>query len=219
LLSKPERAVQVLNNLFHKFFLLNCLRLYNEESNGEEEGGGEVLDDGQQPDKDGKDQQELGVNAMALLEQHLGKSVVRPRPVSCSSNTRTSKLLYFVDQTESALRAARRSCCPGQFSPCRNPTKPATLAAELVRRSDILHNISKYSSLPANIWRPKAQAARPVIGQKDASGEEYSCRRQRLELFCEDGRRHTQFVVRWFAKEGRCLSYPWGYCPGELMEI
>ena len=29
----------------------------------------------------GRDEQELGVNAMALLEEHYGEKIIRPRPV------------------------------------------------------------------------------------------------------------------------------------------
>jgi hypothetical protein len=56
----------------------------------------------------------------------------------------------------------------------------------------------------------------PVVAELES--ESFSCRRQHLELYCEDGRRHTQFVLRWFYKEGACYSYPWGYCPGGLYD-
>uniref|UniRef100_A0AC34FDW5 BPTI/Kunitz inhibitor domain-containing protein n=1 Tax=Panagrolaimus sp. ES5 TaxID=591445 RepID=A0AC34FDW5_9BILA len=32
------------------------------------------------------------------------------------------------------------------------------------------------------------------------------------------GEKKTQIVLRWFAKNGECCSYPYGYCPGTLVK-
>ncbi|KAI1723831.1 hypothetical protein DdX_04008 [Ditylenchus destructor] len=63
----------------------------------------------------------------------------------------------------------------------------------------------------------KAQLPKNETAQVSSSveSENFSCKRQQLSLYCEDGRRQTQFVLRWHHKEGACYSYPWGYCPGE----
>ena len=42
----------------------------------------------------------------------------------------------------------------------------------------------------------------------------FSCKRQKFEAKCE-GTKRTQIVLRWFAKNGECCSYPYGFCPGE----
>lgn len=59
----------------------------------------------------------------------------------------------------------------------------------------------------------KAQLA----AKKLISEEKYSCRRQQLELFCENGTQQTQFVMRWYLKEENCIAYLWGYCPGLII--
>lgn len=68
--------------------------------------------------------------------------------------------------------------------------------------------------VPATVMRGSKtlQPRRP--NPADVSEEMYSCRKQRLELLCDDGKKQTQFVLRWFVKDGICDSYPWGYCPG-----
>jgi hypothetical protein len=67
-------------------FKYKLCRLYNEaETSGEEvDGGGEKADDEKeekQQQPNGAEQQDVGVNAMALLEQHYGNAIARTRPV------------------------------------------------------------------------------------------------------------------------------------------
>jgi len=78
------------------------------------------------------------------------------------------------------------------------------------------------------LWRAKAiankrTAARPFssAGRSLLDKEKYSCKRQRLDFYCNDKehrvRRQAQFVLRWYfdAREDKCVSYPWGYCAGD----
>ncbi|TKR87270.1 hypothetical protein L596_011692 [Steinernema carpocapsae] len=45
----------------------------------------------------------------------------------------------------------------------------------------------------------------------------YSCKRARFEPLCKNGTLPTQFTLRWYSKNGKCCSYPYGFCPGSLV--
>ncbi|CAK5027702.1 unnamed protein product [Meloidogyne enterolobii] len=128
---------------------------------------------------------------MELLEKHYGKLIARERPPSIENKTTKSSIF------------------PSLSSQNNSP-----INSQSVRDSPVaLEEIKKQQLFEANIWKPKNLFSKKIY--IDASGEEFSCKRQRLETFCENGNKRTQFVMRWFAKEGICYSYPWGYCPGE----
>ncbi|KAL7073453.1 hypothetical protein ACQ4LE_007003 [Meloidogyne hapla] len=143
-----------------------------------------------------QNQSEPNVNAMELLEKHYGKLIARERP---------SPFPIIENITKSSITSLP-SPINSQNNFQNNP--------QSVRDSPVaLEEIKKQQLFEANIWKPKNLFSKKF--NIDASGEEFSCKRQRLEPFCENGNKKTQFVMRWFAKEGICYSYPWGYCPGE----
>ncbi|KAK0411866.1 hypothetical protein QR680_005886 [Steinernema hermaphroditum] len=57
----------------------------------------------------------------------------------------------------------------------------------------------------------------PVEASKTEVEKAYSCRRHSFKFTCKNGTVPTQFVLRWHAKDGRCSSYPYGFCPGTLI--
>ncbi|KAL3112967.1 hypothetical protein niasHT_013432 [Heterodera trifolii] len=194
--------------------LSELYRLYKEKSGEIEEEGAEREegDEGQKapkrgtkPRKEGKKRtkpKEMGgVDAMALLEKHYGEGIARLRPT--------------------AFPPAAQS--PPPPSPEATNLLVSSRTVE-IRRSQPKQRHQQQKTQQDFVLRPRnaqyAAKALPTQNKDKArntniSGEEYSCRRQKLELFCEDRRRQTQFVLRWYAKDRVCVSYPWGYCAGK----
>nr|CAD2198072.1 unnamed protein product [Meloidogyne enterolobii] len=171
--------------------LPELFKLYNEVSAEIKREGSNEGVNREQLNNNEQNQSESIINAMELLEKHYGKLIARERPPSIENKTTKSSIF------------------PSLSSQNNSP-----INSQSVRDSPVaLEEIKKQQLFEANIWKPKNLFSKKIY--VDASGEEFSCKRQRLETFCENGNKRTQFVMRWFAKEGICYSYPWGYCPGE----
>uniref|UniRef100_A0A183BXX8 BPTI/Kunitz inhibitor domain-containing protein n=1 Tax=Globodera pallida TaxID=36090 RepID=A0A183BXX8_GLOPA len=170
------------------------VRLYTERSGEEEEEGTEKEEKlrvekksstlRKEGPKSVKPKDMGGVDAMALLEQHYGEGIARARPTSLHTVAKPSP-----EATDNLLVSSR---------------------AVEIRRSQPKHQKSQQDF----VWRPRSaqHASKTLTAQSkrnmDTSGEEYSCRRQKLELLCEDRRRQTQFVLRWYAKGKPVASDP-----------
>uniref|UniRef100_A0A1I7Y9H8 BPTI/Kunitz inhibitor domain-containing protein n=1 Tax=Steinernema glaseri TaxID=37863 RepID=A0A1I7Y9H8_9BILA len=57
----------------------------------------------------------------------------------------------------------------------------------------------------------------PVSASKTETERTYSCKRHRFRFACRNGTVPTQFTLRWYANDGQCYSYPYGFCPGTLV--
>ncbi|KAI6185331.1 hypothetical protein M3Y98_00011200 [Aphelenchoides besseyi] len=45
-----------------------------------------------------------------------------------------------------------------------------------------------------------------------------NCQRSNFRTICKNGF-PSQFTIRWFRHQNKCVAYPWGYCHGELVHL
>uniref|UniRef100_A0A7E4UVJ1 BPTI/Kunitz inhibitor domain-containing protein n=1 Tax=Panagrellus redivivus TaxID=6233 RepID=A0A7E4UVJ1_PANRE len=75
-------------------------------------------------------------------------------------------------------------------------------------------------------WPPKNESAKDrsyedhpkLLTSIEEVTTSFTCNRQKFEVKCAAGTKKTQIVVRWYNKNGECVAYPFGFCPGDTVK-